>query len=177
MTKICVIFFSLLLLVKPVAAEKVDLQVNRAGSDLYTAPAEGLYIQTQYCFASADAADAQLVFNTAADKLVFAATGESCDVLMIFGKATMKAGDYRFSVTRAADNWYRIEEQNAALLTEGCLTLIEGGEARVTMTETNDGRLVLPEVEEECRVVGAYVQADLTLEEVPLEPEAEQKVE
>jgi hypothetical protein len=167
----------LLLLATGAAAEEFALQVNRVGGDLYVAPAEGLYIETQYCFALADATAARLIFNTDADKLIFTETEETCEVRMIFGKAAMEPGDYLFSVTRVADNWYRIDEQNAALLTEGCLKLVEGAEARVTLTEAGDGTLLLPEADEECRVVGAYAQAELALEEVAQPADAEDKSE
>lgn len=177
MIRICGLIMGLLLLASAAAAEEFELQLNRMGGDLYAAPAEGLYIETQYCFALADATPARLTFNSAADKLIFPKTEETCEVRMIFGHAEMEAGDYLFSVTWVADNWYRIDEQNAALLTAGCLEMVEGAEARMTMTEAGEGTLQLPEAGEECRVVGAYAQAELLLEEVAQPAEAEQKSE
>lgn len=177
MTKVCGLILGLLLLATGAAAEEFELQLNRMGGDLYAAPAEGLYIETQYCFALADVTAARLIFNTGADKLIFPATEETCEVRMIFGKATMEPGDYLFSVTWAADNWYRIDEQNAALLTAGCLEMVAGAEAQVTLTEAGEGSLLLPEVDEECRVIAAYAQAELVLEEVAQPAEAEQQPE
>lgn len=156
----------LLLAANGAAALEYTLEVNRVGGNLYHAPAEDLYLETQYCFASADPARVGLeVADGTRGTLTFSASGEQCQVSGFYGPTDLEPGEYTLSVTRADDNWYAIDGQDAVLLTAGCLSLVDSTPGNLQVSEDGSKTLSLPEAGEECSVTGIYTTIEVTLSE------------
>lgn len=153
----------LLFLVPGVWAEEIELKIIKMGANLYEVPADDLFIQTEYCFE--DAATAVLLLDETANKLIFAETNQQCDIRMVYGRSKIEAGEYQLKVTRDDDNWYRLVDQDVALKTAGCLSLVDNIEAQLTMNDDGTGTLSIPGVDETCQVEGVYAKAELRVEE------------
>ncbi len=145
-------------------AEEIELNVIRAGGNLYFVEAEDLYIQTEYCFEIEDRAAVVLSLDEQGDTLVFSANNSRCDIKQIYARTTLAAGSYLPTLSREDDNWYVLTDQDAALKTEGCLSLVENAAAQLVMAADGRGTLTLPAVDEVCRVEGVYAKTEVTIE-------------
>lgn len=165
--RILPVFLALILLsVNGVAALEYSLEVTRVGGNLYQAQADNLYLQTRYCFASADPAAARLqVADGTGGQLTFVDSGERCEVAAFYGPTELEPGEYRMTLSRADDNWYAIEEQDAALLTSGCLSLVENTPGILSISEEGGKTLSLPDAGEECSVRGIYTTVEVSVSE------------
>ena len=147
----------------PVGAEDFELNVVRAGANLYEVPAEDLYVQTEYCFEVEENASVLLRLEDTEKKMIFPDSEAQCDVMLVYGRSTLEPGSYKLTLTRVDDNWYGLDGDEAALKTSGCLSLVEQADAQLEMKEDGTGVLSIPSVDEECQVEGIYTKAELTL--------------
>ena len=155
------VFLIILLSVVPLFAIEYQANVVRQGGNLYWAETENMFIQTEYCDESTDAAAIVLQMDGDSGEVTFTESGHRCAVKKIYGKTKMKAGKYSIKVSWEDDNWYGIVAKKLALNTNGCLSLVENMQADLQINEDGTGILSLPEADEECTVVGVYSQAQL----------------
>lgn len=158
-----VIMMSVFLLIfsSTVWAEEFELDVVRQGANIFAVTAEDLFIQTEYCFESVTSARAVLRFAETESMLIFTDQKSQCDVRMVYGRSQLEPGDYKVSVTRDDENWYGIVGDEAALKTNGCLSLVEDAEAKLIINADGTGTLSIPSADEECQVEGVYSKAEL----------------
>lgn len=161
--KLWLILSGVLLSFTLVGAEEFELNVVRAGANLYEVPAEDLYVQTEYCFEVEEKASVLLRLEDAEKSMTFSDSGARCDVILVYGRTTLEAGNYNLTVTRVDDNWYGLDGEDAALKTSGCLSLVEQADAKLEMKDDGTGVLRIPSVDEECQVEGVYTKAELKL--------------
>lgn len=165
--RICVFAVLSLLLLAPMTsmAGNVELEVVRAGADLYEIVGKDLFVETEYCFEGLDKSKVVLHLEEEQDYLVFSDTGARCDVLMVFGRSGMDPGNYQINIDWKHDDWFAFTDQDAAFKTSGCYSLVENAEARVTIDEQGTGTLVISSADEECTIEGIYAKTELTIEE------------
>jgi len=159
-----VVLLMVLLSVAPLFAIEYQVNVVRQGGNLYWAETENMFIQTEYCFESSDAATAMLRMDGDSGEVTFTDSGHKCTVKMIYGQTQLKAGKYSIKVSREDDNWYGIVAKKMALNTNGCLSLVDNMQANLQINEDGTGVLSLPEADEECIVDGVYSKAQLQVE-------------
>ncbi len=157
------VFLIILLSVVPLFAMEYQVNVVRQGGNLYWAETEKIFIQTEYCVESSDAATAMLRMDSDSGNITFLETGDKCAVKMIYGQTQLKPGKYSIKVSREDDNWYVIVAKNMALKTNGCLSLVDNIPASLQINEDGTRVLSLPEADEECSVDGVYSKAQLKL--------------
>lgn len=161
-----VLLLGLLLLLPWIAlAQDVDVSVERYGADLYEIVGQDLFIQTEYCFVGQERAVVTLELENSKGMMLFKKSGERCEIIRVFGRSSLKAGDYNFQVNRDDENWYGIVGQDGAFKTSGCYSLVENAEAKVAIGDDGTGTLTLLAADEECRIEGVYSKAELEVVE------------
>ncbi|MDA3904345.1 MAG: hypothetical protein PF441_12965 [Desulfuromusa sp.] len=151
------------MLVSHAFALEYEINVARRGGNLYWAAAEKIYIQTEYCFEDAETAALLLRMDGDSGEITFNESGVKCDVKMVYGQTQLQAGEYRIKVNWEDDNWYRIEGQEVALNTNGCLSMVESMEGRLQINEEGPSILSLPDADEECTVDGVFSKAKIEI--------------
>ena len=159
-----VVLLAFLMTSSSVFALEYQVNVVQKGGNLYWAATEKMYIQTEYCFESADPAVLLLRIDGDSGEITFTESGRKCDVKMIYGQAQLEAGKYSIKVSRDDDNWYGIVGKNMALNTSGCLSLVDDMQASLQMNADGTGILSIPDADEKCAVEGVYSKAQLKLE-------------
>jgi len=161
MKNMAMVLFVLLMISSPAFAVEYEVNIVQKGGNLYWAETEQMYIQTAYCFESAEAAVALLRMDGDSGEITFKKSGGKCDVKMIYGQTELEPGKYPIRVTRDDDDWYGIVGKNMALNTNGCLTLVDNMQASLQMNEDGTATLSIPDADEECTVEGVYSKAQL----------------
>ncbi len=164
MKNMAVVLLVLLMVSSPAFAVEYEVKVVQKGGNLYWAETDQMYIQTEYCFASAEAAVVLLRMDGDSGEITFKKSGGKCAVTMIYGQTELEPGRYPIKVTREDDDWYAIVGKNMALNTNGCLTLVENMQASLQMNEDGTATLSIPDADEECAVEGVYSKAQLQQE-------------
>lgn len=161
MKNVAMALLVLLMISSPAFAVEYEVNVVQKGGNLYWAETEQMYIQTEYCFESAEAAVVLLRMDGDSGEITFKNSGGKCDVKMIYGQTELETGRYPIRVTREDDDWYGIVGKSMALNTNGCLTLVDNMQASLQMNEDGTAILSIPEADEECTVEGVYSKAQL----------------
>jgi hypothetical protein len=134
-------------------AAEYDLQIEQQGAELFKITNQDVYIWTQYCFVDVGTTEVHLNLEDGRGEIKFIDTQTRCDVQGVYGKSPLEGGDYTLVLTRADDNWYSIDDKQAAVLTVDCLASAESLETKVIMTD-DGGTAFFPD--EECSVLGVY---------------------
>jgi hypothetical protein len=157
--KIVVSMLSLLLLSVPFClAAEYDLQVEQRGAELFKLTDQDVYVLTRYCFVDVGETGAHLSVENGSGTIKFKHENNenetSCEVIGVYGKSPLESGSYTVMITRTDDNWYSVQDKQAAVLTSNCLASAESEQALVVMAEDGSGTISI--ADEQCEVVGIY---------------------
>lgn len=153
----------LLMLSGHVAAGEVEVKVTRIEADQYKVVDDDLYLLTEYCFEMVDNETVLLRLEEGPARIVFPKQKSTCDIKTVYGRTRLDPGSYTLNVTRIEAGWYAVVGKGAVFRTDGCYGLADNSAARAIVADEGSGVLLMPSLEEECRIEGVYVETELKL--------------
>lgn len=144
-------------------AGDVEAKVTREGADVYRVVGDDLFLFTEYCFEMSDSEKVFLRLEEGTNKINFPTSNNTCDIKNIYGQTSMNPGKYTVNVTRYEEGWYSVVDKGAVFKTDGCYSLVENVTAKAVIAEDSTGALLMPSVDEECKIEGIYVETKLKI--------------